>query len=223
MSEEEEEDAWDPKPLTTDTKEQGEESEDGARQTDLEEGVEPDRRRCSWDWEAVMEGSQGLAYDDPRSDSDAMMMGADCLLGTASSPPTRSPATPHMLRSPMDQLLPMETVEVHVNESRVGGRLSRRPVVGLHIAGEDTNVFCSILLQKLIVEIRKNKAIVGSSRRHMPKYVGEGVALCRTPSALGVLWPWFSCSTAVFRQVLVGTLWTRCIQSTSSYFQMLHR
>ena len=36
---EEEEDVWDPKPLTMDTKEQGEESKDGARQTDLKEGV----------------------------------------------------------------------------------------------------------------------------------------------------------------------------------------
>ena len=75
---EEEEDVWDPKPPATDTQEQGEESGDGARQTDLEEGVEPNRWQHSRDWEAVMEGSQGLAYDDPWSDSDAMVMGADC-------------------------------------------------------------------------------------------------------------------------------------------------
>ena len=43
----EEEDTQDPKPLTTDTKEWEHESEDGARQTDLKEGVEPDRQWCS--------------------------------------------------------------------------------------------------------------------------------------------------------------------------------
>ena len=30
-----------------------------------------------------------------------------------------------------------------------------------------------------------NKAVVGSGYRDAPKYVGEGVALCSTPSALG--------------------------------------
>ena len=63
-----------------------------------------------------MEGLQGLAYDDPQSDSDAMMMGVDCPQGTTSSPPTWGPVTLHMLGSPMDQLLPMEAMEVHVNE-----------------------------------------------------------------------------------------------------------
>ena len=71
-----------------DTKEQEEESEDGARQTDLEEGVESDRWQHSWDWEAAMEGSQGLAYDDPQTDSNATMMGVDCPQGTTSSPST---------------------------------------------------------------------------------------------------------------------------------------
>ena len=98
---EEEEDAWDPKPLTTDTGEWGEEGEDGARQTGLE-GVEPDRWQHSHDWEAVMEGSQGLAYDDLQSDSDAMVMGVDCPRGPTSSPHTWSPVTPCMLGSPMD-------------------------------------------------------------------------------------------------------------------------
>ena len=111
---------WEPEPPTTDTKEQVEESEDGARQTDLKEGVEPNRQQCSWDWEAVMEGSQGLAYDDPWSDSDAMVMGADCPRGPASLPHTWSPATQHMLGSPMDQLLPMKVaiaMEVRMTES----------------------------------------------------------------------------------------------------------
>ena len=116
----EEEEAQHPELQTMDTEpEQGEESEDGARQTDLEEEVEPNRW---WDLEAVMEGLEGLAYDDPWSDSDVMMMGADCLRGPALSPQTPSHATPHMLRSPMDQLPPLEaaiTVEVHMNKSEL--------------------------------------------------------------------------------------------------------
>ena len=99
----EEEEAQHPEPQTTDTEpEQGEESEDGARQTDLEEEAEPNRQWCSWDWEAVMEGSKGLAYDDPQLDSDAMVMGVDCPWGPALSPHTPSHATPHMPGSPMD-------------------------------------------------------------------------------------------------------------------------
>ena len=90
-----------------DTEEREDESEDGARQTDLEEGVEPDRQWHSRDWESVMEGLQGLAYDDPQSDSNAMMMGVECPQGTASSPPTQGPATLCMPGSPMDRLPPM--------------------------------------------------------------------------------------------------------------------
>ena len=47
-----------------------------------------------------------------------------------------------------------------------------------------------------------NKVVVGSSCRDAPKYVGEGVALRGTPVTLGVLWPWFSYSTAI-----LGTFW----------------
>ena len=100
----------DPEPLTMETEEWGDESEDGTRQTDLRKGVEPDRWQHSWDLESVMEGSQGLAYDDPWSDSDAMMMGVDYPWGTMSLPPTQGPVTLHMLGSPM------EALEVHVNE-----------------------------------------------------------------------------------------------------------
>ena len=97
------EEVQDPKPLTTDTKpEQGEESEDGARQTDLKEEVDPNRWQHSWDLEAVMEGSEELAYDDPQSHSDATVMGADCPWGPALSPHTPSHVTPHMPGSPMD-------------------------------------------------------------------------------------------------------------------------
>ena len=116
---EEEEDAWDPELLTMDTKEWRQESEDGARQTNLEEGVEQDRQQRSWDWESITEGSQGLAYDALWSDSDAMMMGADCSWGTVSLPPTQGPVTPHMPGSPMDRLPPMEAMEVHVNEEEL--------------------------------------------------------------------------------------------------------
>ena len=76
----EEEEVWHPKPQTTDTEpEQEEESEDGARQTDPEEGAEPNRRQCPQDREAIMEGLEGLAYDDLGLDSDTMVMGADGL------------------------------------------------------------------------------------------------------------------------------------------------
>ena len=120
MSEEGEE-AEDTKLPTTDTEERGDESEDGARQTDLEEGVEPDRQWRSRDWQSVMEGSEGLAYDDLWSDSDAMMTGVECLQGTMSLPPTWGPVTPHMPGSPMDRFLPMEAMEVHVNEVGLEG------------------------------------------------------------------------------------------------------
>ena len=56
---------------------QREEGKDRARQTDPEEEAEPNRWQCPRDWEAVMEGSKGLAYDDPQSDSDAMVTGVD--------------------------------------------------------------------------------------------------------------------------------------------------
>ena len=76
----EEDEALHPEPQTTDTELEWEESEDRARQTDPEEEAEPDRRRHPWDWEAVIEGSEGLAYNDPRSDSmdsTATVMGVD--------------------------------------------------------------------------------------------------------------------------------------------------
>ena len=123
----EEEEAQHPKLQTTDTEpERGEESEDRARQTDPEEEAEPNRRQCPWDWEAVMEGSEGLAYDDPQLDSDAIVMGADCPWVPALSPHTLRHAAPHMLGSPMDHLLPLEAaissgdaMEVHVDEAEL--------------------------------------------------------------------------------------------------------
>ena len=87
----EEEEAQHPEPPTTDTEpEWGEESEDGARQTDQEEEAEPNRWQCSWDWEAVIEGSEGIAYDDLWLDSNAMVMGVGCPQGPALLPHTPS-------------------------------------------------------------------------------------------------------------------------------------
>ena len=107
MSEEEEEEEWDPKPLTMDTElEQGEESKYGARQMDLEKEREPNRWRHSQDWEVVMGEMERLAYDDPQSDSDAMVMGLDCH--------SLRRLTLHMPGSPMEV-----AVEVHVRESKL--------------------------------------------------------------------------------------------------------
>ena len=135
----EEDEAWHPKPQTTDMEpEQGEENEDGARQTDLEEKTEPDSQQHPWDWEAVMEESEGLAYNNLQldtMDSMATVMGADNSQGPAlylcdeafNSPPhTPRCVTPHMPRSPMDQMPPLEVaitgrdaIEVHADETEL--------------------------------------------------------------------------------------------------------
>ena len=109
-----EEEASHPNLLTTDTDpEREDESEDGARQTDPEEEAEPKRWQHPWDWEAIMEGSEGLAYCDPRLDSDVTVMEADGLQGPALSlhdeatnPPSHTPrhVIPHMPGSPMDHV-----------------------------------------------------------------------------------------------------------------------
>ena len=63
-----------------------------------------------------------------------------------------------------------------------------------------------------VVVVKINKAVVGSSHGDMPKYAGEGVALCRTPGALGVLLLWCSClSMAILDNFGVGALWAWCI------------
>ena len=81
-----EEEAQHPELLTTDTDpKQEEESEDGASQTDLEEEAEPNGRRYPQNWEAIMEGAKGLAYDDPQLDSDTTVMGTDGPQGPALS------------------------------------------------------------------------------------------------------------------------------------------
>ena len=82
-----------------------------------------------------MEEAEGLAYDDPQSDSDATVMGADGSQGPELSlcdEPTDSP--PNTLRSlaprlpglPMEYMLPLEpavagrdVVEVHIDEEEL--------------------------------------------------------------------------------------------------------
>ena len=82
-----------------------------------------------------MEGSEGLAYDDPQSDSDATVMGVDGLQGPALSlwdeatnPPPHTPrrmalSMPELL---MDHMPPLEVaisskdaVEVHVDKAKL--------------------------------------------------------------------------------------------------------
>ena len=134
MSEEEE--VQHPNPLTTDTDPDWEdESEDGAGQTDPKEEVEPSRWQHTWDWEAIMEGAEGLAYDDLWSDVDATITGVDGPQGPALSlhdeaanppPHTLRCAALHMLGSPMDHMLPLEAaitsgdiIKVHVDEAEL--------------------------------------------------------------------------------------------------------
>ena len=137
----EEEEAWhsdaqstnpsmdtDPKP--------GDKSEDGTGgQTDLEDAVEGNQWRHPRNREAIMEEAEGLAYDDPRSDSDAMVTGAGGSQGPAlslhdeatNSPPhTPRSAVLHMPGLTMDHMLPLEvavtgkdTVKVHVDEAEL--------------------------------------------------------------------------------------------------------
>ena len=82
-----------------------------------------------------MEGSEGLAYDDLRLDSDAMVMGADSPQGPALSlsdeaanppPHTSRCAALHMPGSPMDHMPLLEVaitggdaIEVHVDEAEL--------------------------------------------------------------------------------------------------------
>ena len=96
--------------------------------------------------------------------------------------------------------------------------MSLRSPVGPCDAREDTNIFCSILLQKLIVEIGINKVVIGSGRGDVPKYMGEGVVLCGVPALwvyhghgsllqlfLGNFW-WvhFGCATSKVRHPIFG-------------------
>ena len=130
----EEEEVQHPDLLTTNM-DPKQEDESEARQTDLEEEVEPNRWKHPWDWKAIMEGAKGLAYDDLWSDSDAMVMGADGPQGPALSlhdeaanhpPHTPRLVAPHIPGSPMDHMLLLEAaiasgdaVEANVDEAEL--------------------------------------------------------------------------------------------------------
>ena len=61
-----------------------------------------------------------------------------------------------------------------------------------------------------VIVVKINKAVVGSSHGDVPKYVGEGVALCGTPGTLGAPLSRCSClSTAVLSNFGVGMLQAR--------------
>ena len=82
-----------------------------------------------------MEGSEALAYDDPQSDSDTMVTGADSPQGPALSlcdeaanppPHTLRCAAPHMPGSLMDHMPLLEAaiaggdaVEVYVDKAKL--------------------------------------------------------------------------------------------------------
>ena len=128
---------------STDTDREGEagdESEGGADgQTSPGDEAETNTHthRCQrpQNWEAIMEESEGLAYNDPRSDSDATIMGADGSQGpqlSSHDEPADSPpnipwgSAPHLLGSPMEHMLLLmpavtgvDTVEVHVTEAEL--------------------------------------------------------------------------------------------------------
>ena len=83
-----------------------------------------------------------------------------------------------------------------------------RPMGRPCIAVEDTciNTLLNLFVIKLmvVVIVKINKAVVGSGCGDTPKYVGEGVALCGAPGALGALLPCYSC---VFMAVLGNFRW----------------
>ena len=98
-----------------------------------------DQCQCSQNWESIMEESEGLAYDDPCSSSDATIVGADsppvppvslCDESGNSLPTTLRGLAPCLLRLPMEQMPPlvltvtmlasgMDTVEVHIHQSEL--------------------------------------------------------------------------------------------------------
>ena len=128
--------SWHPDAPSTDEEEVGNEGKEGA-DGQMSPGDEAETDTCTdhcWcpqNWEVIMEESEGLAYNDPHSDYNTTVMGADGLEGPQLScdEPTDSP--PNTLRglascslgSPMEHmplLVPTVTsvdmVEVHVTE-----------------------------------------------------------------------------------------------------------
>ena len=122
-------------PTDTDPK-VGDESEDRVGgQTNHGDAAERDQQQHPQNWESIMEMVEGLAYDDPLSDSDAMVMGADRLQGsglslcdevTDSPPNTLRNLAPHMPGLPMEHMPLLEAtvtgrdaVKVHVDEEEL--------------------------------------------------------------------------------------------------------
>ena len=137
----EEEEAWHSDtqstnpPIDTDP-EAGDESENGVGgHTDLEDAAERNRWWWSWNWEAIMEEAEGLAYNDPWSDSNATVTGVDgsqgpglslCDEATSSPPNTLRSSAPCTPGSPMVHMPLLETtvasgdaVMVHINEEEL--------------------------------------------------------------------------------------------------------
>ena len=97
--------------------------------------AERDQQWHPQNWEAMMEEAKGLAYDDPQSDSDAVVKGADSSQGpelflcdepTDSPPNTPKSLTLHMLGLPMEHMPPLEAavtsrdaVKVHSDEEKL--------------------------------------------------------------------------------------------------------
>ena len=88
--------------------------------TSPREGAEADPHTnqcwCSQNWESIMEESEGLAYDNPRSSSDATVMETDsppvppsssCDKSGNSPPTTLRGSASHSLGLPMEQMPPL--------------------------------------------------------------------------------------------------------------------
>ena len=106
---------------------------------EAERNTHTNRHQHPQNWEAVMEESEGPAYDNPCSSSDATVMEADSLPrpqlsshdeSTNSLPNTSRGLAPCLLGSPMEQMPPlvpevtnpasgMDTVEVHVPQAEL--------------------------------------------------------------------------------------------------------
>ena len=137
---EEGEESWHLDAPSTDEEEAGNEGEERAdRQTSPGDEAETDTRtnQCQHpqNWEAIMEESEGLAYDDPHSNSDATITGADSpkgpQLSSCDEPADSLPNTPrgsasHSPGSPMEHMPPLvpavasvDMVIVHVTEAEL--------------------------------------------------------------------------------------------------------
>ena len=105
-------------PMDTDP-EVGDDSEDGAGgQTDLEDAAERNRWWHPRNWVAIMEEAEGLAYDDPWSDSDATVMGADGSQGPALSLHNEATNSP-----PHEEFGPTYAGVANGSHATAGGRI----------------------------------------------------------------------------------------------------